>query len=121
MRNELGLGCMCVFSGNLLKLKSVNCRFRNKQSVCKYVNLLNSFQNRLRAVSLLLENPRGKVAEHESRASGEAASSARGGRRAIFSLVSRHARYSRLRRSRVTRARLLFPADFRAKERLLAV
>ena len=38
--------------------------------------------NRLRAVSLLLENPRGKVAEHESRASGEAASSARGGRRA---------------------------------------
>ena len=39
----------------------------------------------------------------------------------FFSLVSRHARYSRLRRSRVTRARLLFPADFRAKERLLAV
>ena len=38
--------------------------------------------SRLRAVSLLLENPRGKVAEHESRASGEAASSARGGRRA---------------------------------------
>ena len=38
--------------------------------------------HRLRAVSLLLENPRGKVAEHESRASGEAASSARGGRRA---------------------------------------
>ena len=36
---------------------------------------------RLRAVSLLLENLRGKVAEHESRASGEAASSARGGRR----------------------------------------
>ena len=26
--------------------------------------------SRLRAVSLLLENPRGKVAEHESRASG---------------------------------------------------
>ena len=39
----------------------------------------------------------------------------------FFSLVSRHARYSRLRRSRVTRARLLFPANFRAKERLLAV
>ena len=37
---------------------------------------------RLRAVSLLLEDPRGKVAEHESRANGEAASSARGGRRA---------------------------------------
>ena len=45
MRNELGLGCMCVFLGNLLKLKSVNCRFRNKQSVCKYATLLNSFQN----------------------------------------------------------------------------
>ena len=39
----------------------------------------------------------------------------------LYSLVSRHACYSRLCRSRVTRARLLFSADFRAKERLLAV
>ena len=39
----------------------------------------------------------------------------------LFLLISRRARFSRLCRSRITRSRLLFPADFRAKERLLAV
>ena len=39
-------------------------------------------RDRLRAVSLLLENPRGKEAENKSRASGEATGSVRGGRRA---------------------------------------
>ena len=56
-----------------------SCLFNHyvlKYSISRY------YSSRLRAVSLLLENPRGKVAEHESRASGEAASSARGGRRA---------------------------------------
>ena len=49
--------------------------------------------SRLRAVSLLLESPRGKKKPSTSRAL----------------------------RSHVTRAWLLFPADLRAKERLLAV
>ena len=71
--------------------------------------------------SLFCSKIRGeKVGEHESRASGEAASSARGDRREtsekdLFSLVSHRARYSRLCCSRVTRDRLLSPRGFSSK------
>ena len=57
-------------------------KIREKTAAIRWEKVEAGYSNvtRLRAVSLLLENPRGKVAEHESRASGKAASSARGGR-----------------------------------------
>ena len=69
--------------------------------------------HRLRAVSLLLEIRGGKVAEDESRVSGEAASE---GARQETSVSFRSSPAARaIRGSRVTCARLLFPRGFSSK------
>ena len=70
--------------------------------------------------SLFCSKIRGeKVAEHESRGSGESASSARGGRRARLPPRALLAT-SPLACDSIVLG-IFFPADFRAKERLLAV
>ena len=66
---------------------------------------------RLRAVSLLLEN---LPSTSHARAAKPQVARAPGEER-LFSLVCRRARYSQLCRSRVTRARLLFPRGFSSK------
>ena len=91
---------LCVNINTHLRRQYCVATFTTRRTVKAFVlNELTEVYHcekvRLRAVSLLLENPQGK----SSRA--------------------RVTRYSRLRRSRVTRAGYFFPTDYRAKERLL--
>ena len=68
--------------------KSVNLTYQTKLFPDKFLKksrrlcLLRQFKDRLRAVSLLLENPQGKSSQARVTREREAASSAQGGRRA---------------------------------------